>query len=318
MSDTHIKLSFSERSPGYQLIASLFVVMVLGTVIMVLTVIPGLFIFDFDSTIFVSGNYEALKKDDINFLRYLLISQDICIFIIPGIYLFRKMNKVISIRNVFNTRPLLREAGLVILLLFCLSPLIGLTSQLNSAMHFPDWLSGMENWMTEKENDADNVFNFLAASKTFSAMIFNLLLIAVLPAIGEEIIFRGVFQNIFQRLLRNDHLGILVTATLFSAIHLQFFGFIPRLILGLALGYLYYYSGNLWMPVIAHFVNNALAVPYFLGGEKFGAQPETFQWSQIILLPISIYFGAKIFLYFRNKSKEASLLKTDFLKPGID
>ncbi|MFO8053840.1 MAG: CPBP family intramembrane glutamic endopeptidase, partial [Bacteroidales bacterium] len=82
----------------------------------------------------------------------------------------------------------------------------------------------------------------------------------LLPAIGEELLFRGVLQQLLSKLFANVHLGILVTAILFSAIHMQFFGFLPRIVLGLVLGYAFYLSGNIWMPVVIHFVNNAFAV----------------------------------------------------------
>ncbi len=320
MNDTTVKTTFSQRSPWYQLITSLLVVVGMGTVILLIVLIPGLFLFDFDSTLIKNGNYDALKEDDINFLRYLLLSQDICIFIIPGIYLLNKMNKVISLSGIYYSRPLLREAGLIILLMVCLAPVIAITSQLNSAIHFPGWLSGLESWMIEKENEAGNILNLIVASKTTMVFIFNLFLIAILPAIGEEIIFRGVFQNIFQRLFRNDRFGIIVTAFLFSAIHMQFFGFIPRFILGLVLGYLYYYSGNLWMPVIAHFVNNASAVIVtFVSDEAdFSIHSEPIQWTQLLLLPASILIMTMILIYFRRKASESLLSVTDNTESGLD
>jgi len=320
MNDTTVKSTFSQRSPWYQLVTSLLVVVGMGTLLLILVMIPGLSLFDFDSTLIRNGNYDALKEDDINFLRYLLLSQDICIFIIPGIYLLSKLNKVVSLSRIYYSRPLLREAGLIILLMVCLAPVIDITSQLNSAMHFPEWLSGMESWMAEKENEANNLLNLIVASKTTSVLIFNLFLIAILPAIGEEIIFRGVFQNIFQRLFRNDHFGIIVTAFLFSAIHMQFFGFIPRFILGLALGYLYYYTGNLWMPVIAHFVNNTFAVVfnYISDGADLAVKTEPIQWTQWILLPASILIGTMIIAYFRRKCREPLSHVTEDTESSID
>ena len=85
-------------------------------------------------------------------------------------------------------------------------------------------------------------------------------MLAVLPAIGEELIFRGVFQKIFYDFFKSGHMAIWVTAFLFSALHFQFYGFIPRLILGLVFGYLFFWSGTLWLPVLSHFVNNAVPV----------------------------------------------------------
>jgi hypothetical protein len=131
-------------------------------------------------------------------------------------------------------------------------------------------------------------------------------MIALLPAIAEELIFRGVFQTIFQRLFRSGHLAIWVTSLIFSTIHFQFFGFIPRLILGLVFGYLFYWSGTLWLPVISHFLNNAFPVimTYIEGIEKVKAPVDIPLFHQAIILPLPIISGLLILLYFRNKRKD--------------
>jgi len=91
-------------------------------------------------------------------------------------------------------------------------------------------------------------------------MLFNIFMIAIVAAIGEELIFRGVIQKIFARWTGNIHLAIIITGFLFSLIHLQFYGFFPRWLLGVMFGYLMVWSGTLWLPIFAHFVNNAVAV----------------------------------------------------------
>ena len=91
-------------------------------------------------------------------------------------------------------------------------------------------------------------------------LLFNLFLIALIPAIGEELFFRGIVQKKLGNILTSPHVAVIITSFIFSAIHMQFFGFLPRFILGLILGYLFYYSANLWMSVLGHFINNALGV----------------------------------------------------------
>jgi len=91
-------------------------------------------------------------------------------------------------------------------------------------------------------------------------MISNLFVVAFMAGLSEEIFFRGFIQRLFIENKLNHHLAIWFTAILFSAIHLQFFGFVPRVLLGAVLGYLYFYSGNLWLSIIAHTVNNGFAV----------------------------------------------------------
>jgi membrane protease YdiL (CAAX protease family) len=171
-------------------------------------------------------------------------------------------------------------------------------------MHFPGWLSGMENWMIDKEEKADNLIEMLVESNTFRVMMLNLITIALLPAIAEELIFRGVFQKIFSNIFKSGHVGIWFTAFLFSTIHFQFFGFIPRFILGLVFGYLFFWSGTLWLPVISHFVNNAFPVilAYIQGMEKINAPIETPLWKQALYLPLPIVIIMVILFYFRNKN----------------
>src|SRR5207344_1198984 len=92
------------------------------------------------------------------------------------------------------------------------------------------------------------------------SLAINLFIIAFLPALGEELFFRGMMQKLFSQLTKNNHLAIIITSIIFSAIHLQFYGFLPRMVLGIFLGYLLVWSGSLWLPILAHFVNNASAV----------------------------------------------------------
>jgi len=136
-------------------------------------------------------------------------------------------------------------------------------------------------------------------------MILNLFIIAILPAVGEEFFFRGVLQKILIRLFKSVHVAIWVTAFIFSAIHFQFFGFVPRFILGLIFGYLFFWSGTLWLPVISHFINNAVPVimSYIQGMEKFNTPSDTPLWKLALALPLPVAIGLVILFYFRNNSK---------------
>jgi membrane protease YdiL (CAAX protease family) len=149
-------------------------------------------------------------------------------------------------------------------------------------------------------------------------MTINLIMIAVLPALGEEFIFRGVFQKIFCRLFGSGHIAIWITAFIFSFVHLQFFGFLPRFILGLLFGYLFYWSRTLWLPVIAHFVNNAVPtfIAYFQGWESYSKDSDIALWKQIIGIPVPIIACTLILLYFRNKSRKMTDAETDKIQPA--
>lgn len=134
----------------------------------------------------------------------------------------------------------------------------------NSKFHFPEFMpdvfKNFENWAREKEDTASEVTTFLTQFESPAELFIALVVIAVLPAIGEEIVFRGLIQSELLRATHRVHLSIWLSAILFSAIHIQFFGFVPRLLLGALFGYLYYWSGNLALAILAHFVNNATSV----------------------------------------------------------
>ena len=121
-------------------------------------------------------------------------------------------------------------------------------------------MSGFENWAIQEEERLAKLTEAITDFKSVGEMLIGILVIALLPAIGEELVFRGMIQRELWRGTRNIHLAIWVSATIFSAIHMQFYGFIPRLLLGALFGYLYYWSGNLLIPMFSHFFNNAFAV----------------------------------------------------------
>jgi membrane protease YdiL (CAAX protease family) len=299
---SHFKLY--RESPVYQLFISILIVAGVGIVSLIIFILAGILIFGSDLSVLEKSG-AILSNTDSGFLRYLLIIQDISLFIIPSIIILVMMKPDSAKRLNELKFPLLKEIGLVIVLAFCIFPVTSFTGQINSAMHFPDWLSGVEKWMEEKEDYANSIINQALFAPSFAMMIINLFIIAILPAVGEEFFFRGVLQKILIKLFKSGHVGIWVTAFIFSAIHFQFFGFVPRFILGLIFGYLFFWSGTLWLPVISHFINNAVPVimAYIQGMEKFNAPTDTPSWKLALALPLPVAIGLVILFYFRNRSK---------------
>jgi membrane protease YdiL (CAAX protease family) len=127
----------------------------------------------------------------------------------------------------------------------------------NADVHFPAFLHDFEQWARAKEDQAAALTKFLTEFTSPARLLVGLLVIAVTPAIAEELVFRGVIQRNLVRWFNSRHVGVWLTAALFSAAHLQFFGFVPRFLLGLILGYLYEWSGNILVPMAAHFTQNA-------------------------------------------------------------
>jgi membrane protease YdiL (CAAX protease family) len=304
MGDKQSRFRLYRGSPIYQLFVSLLIIIGIGFTLSIILILAGMLIFGADLTV-LEKPAAAISDNDFAFLRYLLIIQDLSLLIIPSIIILVLMKSETAAGLTEFKMPQLKEIGLVVILTFCIFPVTSFTGQINSAMHLPDWLSGVERWMTEKEEKANSLIDLLITSNTFWVMMLNLLMIALLPAIGEELIFRGVFQKIFYKLFKSGHLAIWFTAFIFSALHLQFFGFVPRFILGLVFGYLFFWSGTLWLPVISHFVNNAFPVvlAYLQGPEKLNAPVDVPLWKQAIVLPLPVIISLVLLLYFRNKSK---------------
>lgn len=130
----------------------------------------------------------------------------------------------------------------------------------NAHVHFPEFMKDFETWARDYENRAEGLTKYMTQFSSTGEFLFAFFVIAILPAFGEELVFRGMLQPQLMRITKNFHASIWITAALFSAFHLQFFGFVPRLLLGALFGYLYYWSGNLLMPIFAHFVNNGFSV----------------------------------------------------------
>lgn len=159
-----------------------------------------------------------------------------------------------------NRKPAWHIWVLAFVLVLAFIPVNSKFIEWNAAMDLPDALSGLEKWMRDKEDQLSVMTEFLTSYNSFSQLLIALCVVTLLPALGEEMLFRGVIQTkIFQE-SRNIHIAIWVSAAIFSAIHFQFYGFLPRMMLGALFGYLYYWTGNLWVAILAHFVNNGFVL----------------------------------------------------------
>jgi membrane protease YdiL (CAAX protease family) len=302
MADKATLLSFNELPPFYQLLISFVVILAAGTLMLLLFILAG-------SVIFGTGIEEMLvlpeeNADSVSLLRlkYVQASQHIAFFILPGGFLLYAMGitrKGASERSL----PDLNSLFLVVLLALFVIPVTSYTGVLNSEMNLPEWLSPAEEWMKQQEENASLVTGLLIEADNLSIMIINLFVLAVLPAVGEEMIFRGVIQKILCRYFINGNIAVWLTALLFSAVHFQFYGFIPRFILGLIFGYLFYWSGTLWLPVIAHFVNNAVSVAgsWAEGWETLNEQSKLLAEQPLIVPLIPALITLLLLFYFRSK-----------------
>jgi uncharacterized protein len=135
--------------------------------------------------------------------------------------------------------------------------------ELNSHLTLPAGLERVERWIRLKEDQLEVLTHFLTQFTSFNRLLVALLVIAVIPSVGEEVLFRGIIQRKIFNKTGDMHAAIWLSAMLFSAIHLQFYGFVPRMLLGAMFGYLYAWSQNLWIPILAHFINNGFTILVF-------------------------------------------------------
>jgi len=149
---------------------------------------------------------------------------------------------------------------LILLLMVISTPFISWVIEVNASMSLPEFMSGIEEWMRSSERQAESLTKAFLTFDGMGSLLYVLVIVAVVPALGEELLFRGVLQKIFINWTKNPHIGIWITAILFSALHMQFFGFFPRLLLGLMFGYIFLWSKSLWLPILGHFINNGSVV----------------------------------------------------------
>jgi membrane protease YdiL (CAAX protease family) len=165
-------------------------------------------------------------------------------------------------------------------MVFLILPTIEITSYLNQKIHLPEFMSPLEKWMYETEENLTQVTESLLSEKGIIPFTINIFIIAIMAGLAEEILFRGALLSIIRKKTANPHLSVWIVAIVFSAIHFQFYGFIPRILLGVFLGYLLYWSNSIWVPIFAHFLNNAIAVTgSYLG--FFSDDPDTNITSEI-------------------------------------
>lgn len=200
------------------------------------------------------------SADTVANTQTLLFLQNSCLFVLsPFIvqYLIWKAPLKEALSFYSPTLPVLL---LGIFSIFFISPFIEVLGAWNSEMHLPDSMKAIEQWMINSEKTAEAVTQQLLEASGWSNFFINVFVIGIMAGVGEELTFRGILQKFFIGWTKNTHAGVLITAFIFSAIHLQFFGFAPRFALGALLGYMFAFSGNIWIPIIAHTLNNVMVV----------------------------------------------------------
>lgn len=181
-------------------------------------------------------------------------------FIAPPIILYT-ITRTQPMRRLGFRRPTKGWMLLIgVALMFISLPLTNLLTTWNESMNLGRISDTLETWLKYLEDTAANLTQRMMEVDTIWGLLGNLFILALIPAVGEELTFRGVLQQALTKGCKNVHVAVFLGAFIFSFIHFQFYGFFPRLFLGLLLGYLYHYSGSIWTSILMHFVNNGTAV----------------------------------------------------------
>ncbi len=232
-------------------LASFFLIGILGTI--VLSKIAGMNL----ETMSDSSKWDYNSPALLTVIRGMQIIQFVSLFLIPSFlcaWLFSTdSKKYLGLKKPYNMGYFLVAAGVLLLSL----PLVSFLGELNRNVQFP---AGIANWMKELEADAAKTIKALLSKHTIKDLMLNIICIAGLAAVGEELLFRGVAQRLLIKIFKSPWAGIIISAFLFSAMHMQFYGFLPRFVLGTLLGVIYWYSGSLWTAILAHFVYDAALI----------------------------------------------------------
>lgn len=265
--------------------------------LLVLTLLPGI----------QASELIHVGQLDINILKLLQIITSLGTFLIPAVIIAN-----LSSQNQMGYLGLSqggRSINYVWVFLLMLSaiPLINFMAEWNAGFELPDSMKGIEQWIIRMEEDAKSITERMLESHSILGLLLSILTLAIIPAISEEVLFRGVIQRLFFNWSKNIHIAVILAAVLFSAVHFQFFGFIPRLLLGIMFGYLYVWSGSLWVPIFAHFLNNTIAslAFYFYHTERIQNNPDTWgsdpgnYWLYLSILMLGLF----LFLIYRKRER---------------
>ncbi len=263
------KAFLADAHPGRKLVFTLLIVIGSWILFQIIGMLSGMLVFGLS----FSDTLNSLTSTDdphiVGFLKYVQA------FTSAGMFIFASLLASWFIDDDWKSfiglkvNPGWLVSFLSIAFIIIILPFTNLLTYYNANMGLPDFLGGLENFFHEKEDQMADIMASFLKPGGIGGLPFNLLVIAVIPAIGEELLFRGVIQKLLIRWFGNVHWAIFVTSFIFSAMHIQFLSFLPRFFLGMVLGYLFYWSGSVWLTILVHFINNALATIfyfYYYGG----------------------------------------------------
>ena len=229
-----------------------------------------------------------------------VLNQVIGFLMPPVVYVMLVKDKPFNYLG-FTKLPAWSLLGIVAM--FAVIPFLSWVTEWNDGIVFPESMRAIEEQLRGIQEKTEEVIKlFIGQGSLFS----SLLIIAALAAISEELLFRSVIQKALIKLFKNAHVAIIVTALIFSAFHGDFFGFVPRFILGLMLGYMFWMSGSIFPSMLMHFVNNATIVMlYYLNTRGFiDIDVESFgSTDNVLVIILSLIVTVAIFIVCNRLNK---------------
>lgn len=285
----------SGLKPSEKFLFSVVILFILGLGFQFLGAFLGAWIYGFKiSEVLDLGNFT--NPDYVAAAKLIQIMGSAGTFIIPALlfsYLFEgDLFSYYKFRDHTGMLPML----LVILMMVSVIPFINYMAEINMKMEIP--IKALDQLLRTLEGSAEEMMVAFTATKSIWGLLVNLLMIGVIAAVGEELIFRGLLQRLMIEMVKNVHLAVLITAILFSAFHFQFFSFLPRFVLGIILGYLMFYGRSIWYPILAHFANNAMGVIYYYFNSRGSADDMLEEIGTSTLIPVAAVISLALFLIF--------------------
>ena len=244
--------------------------------------------------------------DQAAYYRIALSFSSVGTFMLPAL-----LFSYLSERNFFSYNKLNKAPGYwmsntVIVMSLVLIPIVWALAEWNEGWKLPDALAGLDDWMRRMDKQNGELGELMIRDSRIGIMLINIFVMAILPAVGEELMFRGTIQPFLQKWTKSPHWAIWITAFIFSAIHFQVSGFVPRMLIGAYLGYLCYWSGSLWLPILAHFMHNSMNILSDFVMSRRGFDMDNLKFSDIhgwpYILGVAIVLAAVgIYLLWRKR-----------------
>lgn len=247
----------------------------------------------------------------LNSLRFMQISSQIFTFVLPPI-VYALLIKENPFKSLGFNKTTITWLFLGVAMMYAILPLNSVFAEWNANIKFPDSMTDFERFLQDMQERATEIMERFVNVTSIGDLILNLFMIAGLAALGEELLFRSIIQTSLIKVCKNAHIGIIIASAIFSIIHMEFYGLLPRFVLGMLLGYMYYYSRSIWIPIAMHFANNGTIVfLYYLNNiGTINIDVESFGKTNIFVLILSIIAMIALF-WFTIKLNKKEKLNTD-------